>query len=199
MVRGRHTLVSASIIATGYRSAISRRTFLEATPFNNTLVFTNGGGGANNCPTVTCGTGNPVADFLLGYYDGASTFQPGPLSTTGSVPGNLNQYHFKYLAPYFQDDWKATERLTLNLGIRWDYRSVPFEQSNKMFWIDDQNTLGGLCFADQTLLTDGIAPAGNGFYRYCGRRNPRDGSKILSHHVSDSRTVLSSWGAAIKP
>ena len=85
---------------------------------------------------------------------------------------------FKYFAPYFQDDWKANERLTLNLGIRWDYRSVPYEQSDKFFWIDDQNTLGGLCFARQALLTDGIAPAGNGFYRYCGRRNPADGSKL---------------------
>src|SRR5260370_38886981 len=46
-----------------------------------------------------------------------------------------------------------------------------------MFWINRQNTAGGLCFADKILLTDGIAPAGNGFYDYCGRNNPADGSK----------------------
>ena len=58
----------------------------------------------------------------------------------------------------------------LNLGLRWDYRSVPYEQSNKFFWIDDQNlpggsrfTGGGLCFADPALATNGVAPAGNGF------------------------------------
>jgi len=178
VVRGRHTFG----FGFDYRQWIQKRdlstNFLGSYSFDNNLVSTNGGAGTNNCPTVTCGSGNAVADFLLGYYAGASTFQPGPFSTSGSEPGNLNQYHFKYLAPYFQDDWKATERLTLNLGMRWDYRSVPFEQNNKMFWIDDQNTLGGLCFADQTLLSDGIAPAGNGFYRYCGRRNPADGSKL---------------------
>src|ERR1700682_3312544 len=123
------------------------------------------------------GTGNSVADFLLGYYHDASTFQPGPFSPAG-VAGNLNQYHFQYFAPYIQDDWKVSNRLTLNLGLRWDYRSVPFEQNDKMFWFDKANTQGGLCFARKELLTDGIAPPGNGFYRYCGRNNPRDGSKM---------------------
>jgi hypothetical protein len=46
-----------------------------------------------------------------------------------------------------------------------------------MFWIDDSNAAGGLCFANKALLTNGIAPAGNGFYRYCGRNNPADSSK----------------------
>ena len=36
---------------------------------------------------------------------------------------------------------------------------------------------GGLCFADPELATNGVAPAGNGFYNYCGRNNPADGSK----------------------
>ena len=82
------------------------------------------------------------------------------------LPGNLNKYVFKYFAPYVQDDWKVTNRLTLNLGLRWDYRYIPYEQSNKLFWIDDQNlpggsrfTGGGLCFAIPALPTDGMAPA----------------------------------------
>jgi hypothetical protein len=45
-----------------------------------------------------------------------------------------------------------------------------------MFWFDTANAKGGLCFARQELLTDGIAPVGNGFYRYCGRRNPKSSS-----------------------
>ena len=99
-------------------------------------------------PGTNCGTGNSVADFLLGYYHDASTFQPGPFSPA-DVAGNLNQYHFQYFAPYIQDDWKVTNRLTLNLGLRWDYRSVPFEQDNKMFWFDRANPGGGLCYADK--------------------------------------------------
>ena len=35
--------------------------------------------------------------------------------STTNVPGGTKQLGF-----YFQDDWKATKRLTLNLGVRWD-------------------------------------------------------------------------------
>ncbi|MDQ1451968.1 MAG: hypothetical protein QOK38_1834 [Acidobacteriaceae bacterium] len=175
--RGRHTIG----IGFDFRNWVQKRdlstNFLGGYGYNNNLVLQNGGGGANNCPTVTCGTGNAVADFLLGYYQNAGTFQPGPFSSATGNPGNLNQYHFKYFGPYIQDDWKTTERLTLNVGLRWDYRSVPYETNDKLFWIDTANQAGGLCYANKALLTDGVAPAGNGFYRYCGRHNPKDGSK----------------------
>jgi len=147
--------------------------------FRNDLILANGsatgfnGFPTNNCPTTTCGTGNSLADFLLGYYRDGSAFQPGPFTVPGTV-GNLNKYHFLYFAPYFQDDWKATQRLTLNIGLRWDFRTVPYEQSNKMGWLDVTNPLGGLCVADQKLVAQGITGS---FYRNCGRRNPADGSK----------------------
>jgi hypothetical protein len=185
-IHGRHSLS----IGFDFRSWVQKRNlsgnFLGSYTFNSNLVTQNGANGAvagllpqptNNCPTgtVVCGTGNATADFLLGYYAASSTFQPGPFSSQG-IPGNLNQFHFKYFGPYIQDDWKATPNLTLNLGMRWDFRTIPYETDDKLFWIDTQNANGGLCFAKQALLTDGIAPPGSGFYRYCGRRNPRSPS-----------------------
>ena len=180
-IKGRHA------ISTGfdYRRWKQRRNlsadFLGDFTYANETVLNNSGG----CATASglCGTGNALADFLLGYYNGATTFQPGPFSPS-NVAGNLNQYRFTYFAPFVQDDWKVTSRLTLNLGLRWDYRSVPTEQSNKMFWLNVANPLGGLCYADKALGTQSIsslggpiAPPGNGFYDYCGRPNPTDGSK----------------------
>jgi Carboxypeptidase regulatory-like domain len=171
-IHGKHSLS----IGFDFRSWVQKRdlstNFLGSYGYSSTLITQNGGG----CPTTYCGTGNSTADYLLGYYSGASTYQPGPFSSAG-IAGNQNQYHFKFLAPYIQDDWKATKNLTLNLGLRWDYRNTPYETDNKLFWIDTQNTKGGLCFANPTLLTDGVAPAGNGLYRYCGRNNPKDPSK----------------------
>jgi hypothetical protein len=205
MTRGRHTIA----VGFDYRRWVQKRDlsndFLGQFTFNNDTILSNGGG----CPNATgfCGTGNSVADFLLGYYHNASTFQPGPFAPAG-VAGNLNQYHFQYFAPYIQDDWKVTNRLTLNLGLRWDYRTVPFEQDNKMFWFDRSNAGGGLCFADKALGTANvsglggpIAPDGNGFYRYCGRNNPAPASKKpfaprfgFAYRLSDKTVVRGGYG-----
>jgi hypothetical protein len=162
-----------------YRSWVQKRNlatnFLGSYSYSSNLINQNGTSGVNGCPAGNkyCGTGNSYADYLLGYYSGASTFQPGPFSATGAAPGHENDYVFKYAAPYVQDDWKVSAKLTLNLGLRADLRTIPYAQTNQLFWLDTQNAAGGLCFADQTLLTDGIAPAGNGFYRYCGQHpNP---------------------------
>jgi hypothetical protein len=161
-----------------YRQWVQNRNlaadFLGTFEYRNDEILVNGTGCAN--ATGYCGTGNSTADFLLGYYYNTGIYQPAPFSKAG-VAGNLNQYHFQYFAPYLQDDWKVTPTLTLNLGLRWDFRTIPYEESNKMGWRDLSNPLGGLCIADPKLVTDGVAPEGNGFYRYCGRRNPADSSK----------------------
>ena len=121
-------------------------------------------------------TGNQVSDMLLGYYSAAAAFVPGAFSNP-NVAGNPRQYNFQYFAPFVQDDWKVNSRLTVNLGLRWDLRTLPYETHNHMGWLDTSNALGGMCIADPALTTDGIAPPGNGFYRYCGRRNPADSEK----------------------
>jgi hypothetical protein len=155
IIKGRHT------ISTGfdYRRWLQRRDlsadFLGDFTYANDSIANN----ENGCSSSFCGTGNAIADFLLGYYSIATTFQPGPFSPT-NVAGNLNQYRFTYFAPFIQDDWKATNRLTLNLGLRWDYRSVPTEKDNKMFWFDRSNPLGGLCYADKTLGTQTVTSLG---------------------------------------
>jgi outer membrane receptor protein involved in Fe transport len=147
MIRGRHTVT----VGFDYRRWLQKRDlsadFLGNFNFQNDTIVNNTGG----CPTPACGTGNAVADFLLGYYHDAITFQPGPFSPSG-VAGNLNRYQFSYVAPFIQDDWKATSRLTLNLGLRWDYRAVPYELDNKMFWFDRANPGGGLCFERNSVL-----------------------------------------------
>lgn len=66
-------------------------------------------------------SGNEIATFLLGY------------PTTAYVDRNIDPSftHF-YYAAFFQDDWKITNRLTLNLGLRWDYEAPATERYDRM-------------------------------------------------------------------
>ena len=205
MIHGKHTVTAGF----DYRRWLQKRDlsadFLGSFTFNNDTIINNN----NGCTSGSgrCGTGNSIADFLLGYYNNASTFQPGPFSPTGTA-GNLNQYQFSYFAPFVQDDWKVSGRLTVNLGLRWDLRAVPVEKSNKMFWFDRANAGGGLCFADKNLETQTvaalggpIAPDGNGFYRYCGRRNPAPDPKKsfaprlgFAYRLTDKTVVRGGYG-----
>jgi hypothetical protein len=66
---------------------------------------------------------NPFADLLLGNI--------------AQYTQNATQLYFydryKILEPYFQDDWRATKKLTLNLGLRWSIYGRYQEKHNKEF------------------------------------------------------------------
>ncbi len=66
-------------------------------------------------------SGDSFASFLLGA------------PATGSADFNVRPYFRSwYFAPFIQDDWKVNQRLTLNLGLRWDYNTPPDEKYNRL-------------------------------------------------------------------
>jgi hypothetical protein len=140
-------------------------------------------------------TGHVVADMLLGYYSGVGVFQPAAFSVPGAA-GNPREFNFMYFAPYVQDDWRVTEALTLNFGLRWDYRSVPYETNDRMAWRNLDYGPGGLLVADESLVAGGIVD-GN-YYQYADRRSPEnpDRFNVFAPRVGfawrpfDERTVL---------
>lgn len=64
-------------------------------------------------PSQSTDTGSSLASFLLGIPSGVSQEVATPLTI----------YHH-YGAGYVQDDWKIFRRLTLNLGLRWDFETA---------------------------------------------------------------------------
>src|SRR5581483_9051686 len=81
----------------------------------------------NNVATIT---GLTAADLLVG--GGSLVIAPGR-----NIFPALAQ---KYLAFYSQNDWKATSKLTVFLGLRWDLQPGPTERYNRISAFDAGRT-----------------------------------------------------------
>jgi len=81
-----------------------------------------------------CFSGFPFADFLLGYADNFSNFE-NHFFAQAVVPAftaGKQAYH----AFYFNDTWHAMDRLTLNLGLRYELQSPWSERFNRLSYFD---------------------------------------------------------------
>ena len=67
---------------------------------------------------------NPTAATVVGGINDVG----GANSVSASSFPPISNLHRWYLGSYVQDDWRATPRLTLNLGLRWEYYGVPTER-----------------------------------------------------------------------
>ena len=93
---------------------------------------------------------NALADLLLGYPSSYNV-QTAPFSP-----------HFSYtdMGYYVQDDWKLTQRLTANFGLRWEYFGRPVERHNQIANFD--LATGEQVFPGQTGLPRSLV---NPYYR----------------------------------
>lgn len=101
--------------------------------FAPTTAFTTQCSG-NGCAPVpaTVAQGSSLAAFLIGAMDGSADTSNGQYAT-GDFPIALSA---KYAALYTQNDWKVNNRLTINLGIRWDYGGSLRERYDRLSQFD---------------------------------------------------------------
>lgn len=73
-------------------------------------------------PSTGVGSGFDLADFLMGLPDEFLEF--------GKAPSNIRSDQY---AGYGQDTWKATKRLTLTLGLRYEYSQPKYDLQGRTF------------------------------------------------------------------
>jgi Carboxypeptidase regulatory-like domain len=105
--------------------------------------------------TASTTTGYGLASFLLGAATSGSVNQLQRISTQGL-----------YYGVYFQDDWKATDRLFLNLGVRWDVGIGDREKYNRLAYFDPN--------APSPLAGPAGLPNLKGIVDWIGQGNPQD-------------------------
>jgi hypothetical protein len=86
---------------------------------------------------------NAIADMLLGY----------PVSGSLTLPSPYNDY-INYYGLFVQDDWRVTERLTVNYGVRLEHETGLTERNNQLLVGFDRNVVSPL---NVTIPADPIA------------------------------------------
>jgi hypothetical protein len=118
-------------------------------------------------------TGNPMGDFLLGFV-------------SDSLLTNVHVVDQRHWATSFfvQDDWKATSKLSLNIGLRYDFITPALEANNRQANFDP--TTGTLVQATDGSLRDRglVNPDKNNFA-------PRIGAV---YQVSDKMVLRGGYG-----
>lgn len=71
-------------------------------------------------------TGEPMADMLLGVMSG----------TEGQVGAPIASFRQGYYALYVQDTWKVTPKLTVNMGLRWEYEQPFWDKNDAIVNVD---------------------------------------------------------------
>jgi hypothetical protein len=164
MIRGRHTFVWGGQLEEGYDNYLQTNTGGGLISFNGSWTQSL----ARNFKGATGGV--DFADFLLGYGLGAGAAfgnqTTGSLVISGPVSGKQT-----YRSLYFGDNWHATSKLTLNLGLRYDLQGPWSERFDRMTYFNPRatnssvtgcgGTAGSACPGDLFLVKTGVNSSRN--------------------------------------
>ncbi|HVJ09659.1 MAG TPA: carboxypeptidase regulatory-like domain-containing protein [Acidisarcina sp.] len=106
---GQHTLKFGVLFARNRKDQNSR-----PNSYNGAINF-QAGGNPNS-------TGNPVADALMGNFQTFSQQSADP----------VGHFRFNNLSLFAMDNWKVTTKLSLELGLRFEYTTPTYTQGNNM-------------------------------------------------------------------
>ena len=144
---GKHNLQFGAYAVFGQKNELGGELGAGSIPGYITFDDTAGGVSSNNA----------FADLLLGY-----------VTSFGQQDRRIKYYNrYKILEPYFQDDWRITSRLTLNLGLRVSLFGTYRERLKQAFNFDPAHYVFGQTTVDPVsgevvgLTADGQPPSVN--------------------------------------
>jgi hypothetical protein len=114
-------VLTSHVLKFGFEGRLLLVNDLESGASTGNYSFSNAITQGPNPNVASAIAGNSIASLLLGVGNGQMTIDSKNAATES-----------KYYAWYFQDDWKATRRLTLNLGLRYDVEIPRTERYNRM-------------------------------------------------------------------
>lgn len=137
-------------------------------------------------PNSTSGSGHEFASLLLGETNQANRTV---------LPILLDQITYRYTSGFFQDNWKISKRLTLNLGLRYEV-PIGWHYANGNYSSLDRNTpnaaAGGLPGA---LVFYGKGPGRTGQTRPFPTDYSNIGPRLGFAYQLTSKTVIrGGWG-----
>jgi hypothetical protein len=116
---GKHTLQFGAIVTIAQQNEFGAANGLNSGNLQGTLAFNTQGAGSSPTmiPGICAGTG--VCSAEVDTSNAFANFLSGQIASY-QQDSSQNKYYnrYKVAEPYIQDDWRVTQRLTLNLGIR---------------------------------------------------------------------------------